>query len=354
MSSSPITHENDHRERRRRRRLDPSSTYVRTVAVVGGTHGNEANGVTLAKYLLATPAEGRRSSFKTQVVLANARAIEANVRYTATDLNRCFALNDLRRPPTNYEEARAQELDALLGPKESDDPAVDFMFDLHNTTADTGFALIFAEDDAFAHQIGAYLSMLDSDVRLCHRQQNVDDWPQLSTVSRSGMTFEVGPAKWGALNAELYVRSLRLIRAGLDYIEAHNTALGNGIAKAERRIVSIPLHQRIKTIDYPRHENGDLIAMVHPRLQDADFHELKEGSPIFLDLDGATTRTFRKSDYDIDAEVSVFPYFINEAAYYEKEAAMVLARRTAPADISVLLVENTATINKQQGRSSAL
>ncbi len=52
---------------------------VRSVAIVGGTHGNETNGVHLARYFLEPggSTEVRRSSFTTTVLLANPDAIAA-------------------------------------------------------------------------------------------------------------------------------------------------------------------------------------------------------------------------------------------------------------------------------------
>jgi succinylglutamate desuccinylase len=47
---------------------------VKRVAIVGGTHGNERNGVYLAKSFLRAPETVRRASFSTTVLLANTYA----------------------------------------------------------------------------------------------------------------------------------------------------------------------------------------------------------------------------------------------------------------------------------------
>ena len=44
---------------------------VRTVAVTGGTHGNELNGVYLAQYFIDNPSLLQRPSFETTVLLTN-------------------------------------------------------------------------------------------------------------------------------------------------------------------------------------------------------------------------------------------------------------------------------------------
>ena len=66
--------------------------------------------------------------------------------------------------PGSIEQARARELDAQLGPKHSDEPACDFIIDLHNTTAATGVALLLAPTDCFAQEVAHYLTQLDPSV----------------------------------------------------------------------------------------------------------------------------------------------------------------------------------------------
>jgi len=43
------------------------------------------------------------------------------------------------------EERRAREVDLLLGPKDSRSPVADFIFDLHNTTSNTGIVYVSTE-----------------------------------------------------------------------------------------------------------------------------------------------------------------------------------------------------------------
>jgi succinylglutamate desuccinylase len=149
---------------RAQRRTCATST-VNVVGIVGGTHGNETNGVYLAKHFLKSPETVNRPSFETKVLLSNENAIKANLRYTETDMNRCFLLKDLEDSSVvdTYEQRRAKEIDQLLGPKGSATPTTDFIFDLHNTTAGTGVALLMAPDDDFAHEIAAFLTTIGTD-----------------------------------------------------------------------------------------------------------------------------------------------------------------------------------------------
>eukprot|EP00050_Salpingoeca_kvevrii_P006733 m.291297 g.291297 ORF g.291297 m.291297 type:complete len:324 (-) comp12452_c0_seq1:942-1913(-) len=302
-----------------------SDAAVQRVAIIGGTHGNETNGVYLARYFQSSPEVIKRSSFECSVVFSNTAAIENNTRYVETDLNRCFDKADLADESlTLLEQRRAKELDRLLGPKASADPATDFVIDLHNTTANTGVALMMAPTDDFAHEVGAYLQSIDPTVRIVEWNASKDDWPLLPTIGRSGFTFEVGPCPWGCVIGESYDQSRRLVLATLDYIEAHNAAVAAGVPRTTP--LETAAYQAVHTIDYPRDPaTGQISAVIHPELQNKDFVELAEGAPAFLRLDGSTV-PFHRADYGVGADEQVFPFFINEAAYYEKGIAFMLAR----------------------------
>ena len=139
---------------------------IRRVAITGGTHGNESNGVQLAKHLIRHPELAQRDSFSCMVLLNNPAAIERNVRYCDEDLNRCFGLDDLADESRDSLEAkRARELNAQLGPKGSEG-AMDYVLDLHNTTANTGVAIMCSPRDPLSHALAAHLQAKDPSVRL--------------------------------------------------------------------------------------------------------------------------------------------------------------------------------------------
>ena len=100
------------------------------VVVVGGTHGNEYTGVWLEKALRD----------KSETIVGNPAAVEANRRFLDEDLNRCFLRSKLDAPPETREALRAREVDAALGPKGSD-TAADLVIDLHTTTANMGVTI---------------------------------------------------------------------------------------------------------------------------------------------------------------------------------------------------------------------
>lgn len=310
----------------KKRRTLPTS-QVKRVAIVGGTHGNEANGVHLAKHFLRNMAQVQRPSFETEVHLANTGAITNNTRYVEEDLNRCYLLADLTdesKASVNWERKRAREMDAVLGPKSAEEPRCDLVIDLHNTTASTDIALMMAPDDMFSHQIAYYLSSLDSGVRVVN-WNNVADWAVCPSVGRSGMTFEVGPCPWGCLEPGSYMRSQRLILAALDFVEAHNQRLIKGEAPTGPS-VKMPVYRAIGvSIDYPRNEEGDILGMVHEEVQGGDFKEMIDGKPLFQLFDGKT-EAFSRAKHNVPEKYEkVYALFVNEAAYYEKKMALMLS-----------------------------
>ena len=268
------------------RRIKPDEK-VRTVAIVGGTHGNERHGVHLIEHFAASgedplggaPVGGcaavQRGSFETKLLVGNPAAVVrkgtgAGTRYVDEDLNRCFLASSLyglareEAAPT-IEAGRARTVDAALGPKCSPNPAADFILDLHNTTSNTGTLLCFHPDDEFALRVAAHLHHHDPAIRMCL-------WPGgdralLPTVGRGGMTVEVGPVAHSTVDAKLLQHTMQLIHRALDFIDDHNTRLECGSSPSplpDRR--TLPLFQGVGKLDYPRDAVGRPTGFVHPSL----------------------------------------------------------------------------------------
>ena len=87
------------------------------------------------------------------------------------DLNRCFlaasVYSDKPAEAMSVEERRARQVDAQLGPKNAAAPAADFIFDLHNTTSNTGTLLCFHPDDIFALRVASHLHAFDPSIVMC-------------------------------------------------------------------------------------------------------------------------------------------------------------------------------------------
>ena len=65
--------------------------------------------------------------------------------------------------------------------------------------------------------------------------------------------------------------------------------------------------------------NGLVDAMVSPTIQDKDFSACELGAPIFEKFDGQTI-TWQQAE-------TVYPHFINEAAYQGTNVAFATARK---------------------------
>lgn len=283
------------------------------VAIVGGTHGNEFTGAYLIKKWQKHPEILKKTSFQTLALLANPHAFQAGRRYIDRDLNRCFTLKDLQNPTLSAcEDKRAKELNQLLGPKGN--PKFDFILDLHSTTANMGLTAIVPGYHSFYLQLAAYLTSIEPALKVYQTLNQGEDSYYLESISERGFALEVGPVPQGTLHAGLFQKTEGLVCAILDYIEKYN--------RGELTAANSPLtlYQHLKVVDYPRNQNGELEAMVHPQLQGRDYQELKKGDPLFITFEGETI-------YYEESE-PVWPVFINEAAYYEQGAAMCYTKKT--------------------------
>jgi succinylglutamate desuccinylase len=285
---------------------------IKKVAIVGGTHGNELIGVHLVKKWQHSPEILQRHSFECITLISNPSAVAANRRYIDRDLNRCFADEDLANSKlTSYEDRRAKEIAIQLGPKEQ--PLADVIIDLHTTTANMGLSLLPSSKHPFNLRLAAYLNAHDPNVKICFGLKHGQAAPMLRSLSPLGFTVEVGPIAQGVLNADLFLQTELLIHKILDYIDAINQ--GTKLTEPD----SVNIYQAISSVDYPRNDTGELKAMVHPNLQFKDYEPLNPGQPMFL---GFTGQEILYAGADI-----VYPVFINEAAYYEKQLAMVLTEK---------------------------
>lgn len=308
------------------------------VAVVGATHGNERMGLVVVDELRRLPPQ---CSFELTALVSNEEAVEATgtgagLRYVDQDLNRCFCLKDLYDPaaPAASEARRARVIDGLLGPKRSASPRCDLILDLHSTTSNTGVLLCLHPRDTFALQLAAHLSSLDPSIRVALWPDD-DDVPLLPTCARSGLTIEVGACAHSTVVFSLLARTRRLVLDALAYVELHNACVSppEGAPAGARRAVSLPVYTRAHTLDYPR-TDGRVSAFIHPALQGVRelCEPLSPSSAVFARLNGsalllAEVLPGAARGEGREAE-PLWPMFVNEAAYVEKNIALVLASRS--------------------------
>jgi len=287
---------------------------IRKIAIVGGTHGNELTGVYLVNKFKKNPDLVRRESFETYLLHANQKAIEACRRYIDSDLNRRFDIDALENIDLrNYEELAAKQINALLGPKGSEAPQMDFIVDLHTTTSQMGLSIVIGTESALAWQAAAYLKEKEPRVHLFRWEGDTDTSPFVDSIARHGFAIEVGAVPQGVLRADLFFDTENLLQHLLDFFEMYNSgAYGRPYRELE-------IYDSVGLLDFPRDQEGGITAMVHPNLQDHDYSIIRKGDPLFVTLEGEVLA--------YQEEEELYALFINEAAYYEKGFAMCLAKK---------------------------
>jgi aspartoacylase len=284
---------------------------INSVVIATGTHGNEFTGIYLGKKFKQLPNLIQRSSFVTRVLLSNPKACAVARRYIEKDLNRCFAKSDIENTQlASYEEILAKNIYSLLKKESKNQQQV--LIDLHSSTANMQLTIILKNKHPFLLQLAAQLSEINPEVRICYSQPTTDS-NYLCSISELGFAIEVGPVAQAVLNAELFQKTEALIYQVLDYIESYN----QGVSQENNR--TLTLYQYAGVIDYPRNTDQEIQAMIHPQLQFRDYEPLNPGQPIFLTFDGEAIAYQGTS--------TVYPIFINEAAYYEKGIAMCLTEK---------------------------
>jgi len=282
------------------------------MAITGGTHGNELTGVYLVKKWQNNPELIQRSNFQTITKLMNTRAIQEVRRYVDQDLNRSFAIHDLADDDLdNYEAKLAKTINEELGKKGSSEPNVDFIVDLHTTTANMGLSIVVSNASSITWRAIAYLCKMEPALKVYRWQGDIENC-FVDSMAPHGFAIEVGAVPQGVLRADLFLQTEALIYHLLDYIEKENSGEELGLEN------TLEIYDHDILVDYPRNEEGDIVGMVHQERQDKDFTLIKQGDPLFLTLENETI------NYDGEDRYTIF---INEAAYYEKGFAMTLAQK---------------------------
>ncbi|QFS47557.1 aspartoacylase [Nostoc sphaeroides] len=286
---------------------------INRVAIVGGTHGNEFTGAYLIQKFAQFPDLITRQSFDTVTLLANPNAFAAGRRYLEKDLNRCFLKQDLEDPTlSSYEELQAKSIQHTLASNR--DKQADFILDLHSTTANMGLTIILVNSHPLNLKLAAYLSQINPLVRVYRCSfKSIEEIPFVNSLCKLGFAIEVGPIAQGLLKATLFQQTEELVYTILDYVEQFNQA---EIPSTNDTLI---LYDHLSVVDYPIREDGTIFGMIHPELQDKDYQALNPGDPIFITFDDKTIL--------YEGTSTVWPIFINEAAYYEKGIAMCFTQR---------------------------
>jgi aspartoacylase len=289
------------------------TSSLERVAVAGGTHGNELTGVHLIRHWLSNPGEVQRDGFATELHLVNPEAIEQVRRYVDQDLNRQFRIDDLENPDLQgVEQRRAKALNAQLGPKQN--PQVDFVIDMHTTTANMGVSLLINSGDPLVIETAFYVKQRMPRATLFHDPRDrLADSSFRSMGRLGGLGIEVGPVPQGLLHYRTCAETREAVAHALDYLARKNAGTADPVPERMEG------YRFLEKVPFPVDARGEIAAMIHPDLQDGDYREIRPGDPLFLSLSGEQVA--------YEGDRPVFGAFINEAAYYDKQIGLSLMEK---------------------------
>ena len=284
---------------------------INTIAIVGGTHGNETSGIQLVRNWQKYGVPSEFNAMSIELLLANQVAITENVRFIEQDLNRQFSYENLANICDVKEAHLARNINQQLGPKGASH--TDLVIDIHNTTSSMGATLIILETDEFNVGMARYVKqhMPEANI-LVEDEKPISEHAYLCTVGKRGVMVEVGAQPQGVMRADVYRLAETMTKHILAYVQLVNENKVPALSECEAfRFEEI--------IYFPRDEEGLRTAMVHPHLQDKDFQPLNPGEPIFTDFSG--------KDIAYEGTAVTYPHFINEAAYHKLDVAFSTAEK---------------------------
>uniref|UniRef100_A0A8C0H8A8 Aspartoacylase n=1 Tax=Chelonoidis abingdonii TaxID=106734 RepID=A0A8C0H8A8_CHEAB len=179
-----------------------------------------------------------------------------------------------------YEVVLAREINQTYGPKGSAQ-AFDFMFDLHNTTANMCTCLIVDSGEPAAMHVRHYIQMhyTQSPCPIYLYMLPGEEIYSINSVAKVGIELELGQQPHQVVRSDLFTQMRDLIACALDFIELFKK--GTAFPAFE-----IEVYKITGRMDYPCYPNGEISAMVHPKLQDKDFLPLNPRDPIFQTFSG--------------------------------------------------------------------
>jgi aspartoacylase len=291
-------------------------SLIKSVAIVGGTHGNEFTGIYLVKKWQQQPDLIQRPSLEVETLFANPLAFAANKRYLDSDLNRQFKSEMLGDPTlANYEQSRAKVIDAHIGPKGN--ARCDFVIDLHNTTSNMGPCVLLVQQHPMYNLMAGYLTLKIPEVVITRDEDHLsaEQHHLLATIATFGVIVEVGPQSQSVIRHDVYQWMETLTGHILDFLELYNTQQLPELPK------QVQAYRFLESINLPMNESGERLGMVHQNVQDQDFKPVNTGDPLFMTFSGETITYQGKQ--------TVYPCFINEAAYYDNNLAMSLMEKVS-------------------------
>ena len=280
------------------------------VLLVAGTHGNEINGIWLFEQWEKSPFLINTHGIKTYKVIGNTEAMKAGKRYIDSDLNRSFVDESFSSiNSSNIEAKRANQLVQLYG--NSGENPCQIALDFHTTTASMGSCLVvYGRRDADLALAGLIQNKLGLPIYLHESDKKqtgflVESWP-------CGLVIEIGPIGQGLLNSRIISQTKLILENLLEQIKNVNNL---SLSSPEKLII----HRHVKSIDFPRDEEGNINCFVHPSRQGMDWYPIHKDDYLFCKLNGESIKFKEHEQY--------VPVFINESAYMEKNIAMSFTKK---------------------------
>tara|TARA_B100000212_G_C27366061_1_gene530394 strand:- start:373 stop:1272 length:900 start_codon:yes stop_codon:yes gene_type:complete len=278
------------------------------ILVVSGTHGNELNpvwAVNKFKNLIRSSPKSRLFEF----IIGNPKACQEGLRYIDQDLNRSFNVSKTELNKNVYEINRSEYIIKKYGLEATNSCPI--VIDLHTTTACMGTSIVmYGRREKDFCLAGILQSALGLPIYLHEKDKNqtgflVEAWP-------CGLVIEIGPVAQNHYDSKIVERFLVI----LNFLgEIINYSKNNSLHLP--REISVFVHQN--SIDYPRDENSEINALIHPLRINQDWQGIRKGDPLFLTKDNNTLI--------YEGEEKIYPVFIGEAAYKEKNIAMSFTKR---------------------------
>ncbi len=304
------------------------SRNITQIHILGGTHGNERTGLHALQYINSHLDEFKMGDIENiHPIFANSRAILKNTRYVEKDLNRSYQY-DYERPPQSaksnvYEINRAFEIRKEIGALEK---PVDFVIDLHTTTANMGNCLIVTDSDPWTQALAQKMLERIPNSYLIYEKVERKEELTSSALALNHVTLEMGPIEQGVAKHPKILEALINIKHIIQSVSELN---GKEASQLNFKESPIYIFEK-QTVDYPRDSKGVPIAYIHPDFLHKDYSPLKLGQAIFIDSQGKeffleAGPLFPSSLIEkIVAGEKICPIFIGESAYVEKGIAFGL------------------------------
>ena len=278
------------------------------ILIISGTHGNEINPIWAVDQFNKTRVEGFKSN-SLSFIHGNPKAIRKGSRYIDFDLNRSFNKKLIASKNQTYEVSRAQALLSEYGPHGLYPCHV--AVDLHTTTSAMGTSIVVYGRRKLDLCLASILqNKFGCPIYLHEKDQNqtgflVEAWP-------CGIVIEVGPVAQNYYDPEIVDRFLIILKF-LQNIHFNS----ENICSLSSSEITLFVHQR--SLDYPKDKESNITALIHPMRIGQDWKLVKKGDPLFLNLNNETIN-YQETD-------DVYPVFIGESAYKEKNIAMSFTKK---------------------------